>query len=347
MTTTQTMNRTLVLLTAIVAALVLSSGAALAVNKVCPVGTTQQNPCLGTTGIDLLIGTSGADYIKSLAGNDNISGGTGNDTTNGGGGNDAYSYKDGWGSDILIDSSGTDHLNFSAVGSGAVAAYLVVEQADVEGEYGVNGPTSTDHIGLSSTPVIEKVTGSRGFDHFETGKEANTLRPGPGTGGANMNDYGGSTSGSIALPASNDLYTGFAASGYGPVLVRDFGGTADRLVLPFSSTDIYLEASNSDSDAAADDLLIMTTSTDYIHIIGQLEPSGFQNSQKGHIEQIVFTDTTLSIGSETPQAQTLSGAKTTGSDEAQVAELNEASTLDDAEKEKRSKAAKKVLEEAK
>jgi len=50
----------------------------------------------------------------------------------------------------------------------------------------------------------------------------------------------------------------------------------------------------------------------------------------------------LSIGSTT-QAQSLSGAKTTGSAEARVAELNEASTLDAAEKEKRSKAAKKVI----
>ena len=62
----------------------------------------------------------------------------------------------------------------------------------------------------------------------------------------------------------------------------------------------------------------------------------------------MFTDTTMSIGSGTPQSQTLSAASAdAGSAERQVAELNEASTLDAAEKEKLSEAAKKVLEEAK
>jgi hypothetical protein len=69
--------------------------------------------------------------------------------------------------------------------------------------------------------------------------------------------------------------------------------------------------------------------------------------QKGHVEQIQFTDETIAIGSETP-AQTLSGdAKTAGGAEARVAELNEASNLDEAEKAKRSEAAKKMIEEAK
>ncbi len=52
-----------------------ASGVALAVNKVCPSGTTQANPCSGTKNNDLLIGTNGPDYIKGLVGNDNISGG--------------------------------------------------------------------------------------------------------------------------------------------------------------------------------------------------------------------------------------------------------------------------------
>ena len=59
----------------------------------------------------------------------------------------------------------------------------------------------------------------------------------------------------------------------------------------------------------------------------------------------MFTDETIAIGSETSQAQTISGATaTTGGAEAQVAQLNEASNLDEAEKERRSEAA---IEEAK
>ena len=83
--TTSYYVRTLAMLVAaIAAALVLASGAALAVNKVCPSGTTLANPCSGTTANDLLIGTSGFDYIKGLAGNDKISAGAGDDTTEGG-----------------------------------------------------------------------------------------------------------------------------------------------------------------------------------------------------------------------------------------------------------------------
>ncbi len=344
MTTTQTMKRTLVLLAAMVALLIAASGAALAVNKVCPAGSTQANPCLGTTGIDLLIGTFGADYIKGLAGNDKISGYAGADTTDGGGGSDTYSYKEGWGIDTLIDSGGTDALNFSALATDEYNGVI----ANLRPEYGdtfVNGPNG-ERINLSSGTVVEKVTGSSKHDGIWTGGAANTLRPGPGTGGADLTDQGGCTTASsncpTPIPASNDTYSGFAASGYGIAVIRDYGGTADRLVLPFASTDVYFQASDNDGDGTADLLIMYTSSTDAVVIYGQLEP---HNAQKGHIETIEFTDGTMSIGSES-STQTLSGA-TTESAERQVAELNEDSDLDAAEKEKLSKAAKKVLKEAK
>ena len=171
------------------------------------------------------------------------------------------------------------------------------------------------------------------------------MRPGPGTGGAIFIDAGGFSNNLTTIPASNDTYTGFAASGYGHVAINDHGGTADQLVLPFASTDVYFEGSNIDGDLAADDLLIMTSATDSVFIGGQLEP---RFTTKGRIEQIKFTDTTLVLGSDAPQAQTLSAAKTTAdsSAEAQVQKLNEASSLDSAEKEKRSQAAKKIIAEA-
>jgi len=75
-----------------------------------------------------------------------------------------------------------------------------------------------------------------------------------------------------------------------------------------------------------------------------LEPVVFQ---KGHIEQIQFTDETIAIGGESPQAQTLGGARSAGGAEAQVAALNEASSLDAAEKGRLSKAANKSTEEPK
>lgn len=120
-------------------------------------------------------------------------------------------------------------------------------------------------------------------------------------------------------------------------------GTADKLILPFASTDAYFEAHDADADSSADYLLILSTSTDYVSIVGQLEP---YNGRKGRIEGITFTDGVFSIGTDTQQAQSLSGADATGSAEAQVAQLNEASSLDAAEKDERSKAAKKIIAEA-
>jgi hypothetical protein len=199
-------------------------------------------------------------------------------------------------------------------------------------------------LNLASGTVVEKVTGTSTDDYIMTGGAANTLRPGPGTGGAALIDYGGGTISGTSYPASSDTYTGFATGGYGEVEITDHGGTADKLVLPFASTDAYFEAQGGDGDPAMDDLYIATSNTDGVYIYGQLEPNG---NVKGRIEQIVFTDETITIGTETPQAQTLSGAKATGSAEAQVAALNEASNLDEAEKAKRSEAAKKAIEEAK
>jgi hypothetical protein len=84
-------RRALLLLLAVVAALVAASGAALAVSKVCPSGTTQANPCLGTNDSDRLRGTSGTDYINGRAGNDVELGLLGNDFLRGG-----------WGRDVLV-----------------------------------------------------------------------------------------------------------------------------------------------------------------------------------------------------------------------------------------------------
>jgi len=331
---------------AVLAALVLASGAALAVNKVCPPGSTQQNPCSGTTGNDLLMGMGGSDYIKGLAGNDKISGGQGSDTTDGGGGSDTYSYKNLWGTDTLTDSGGADALNFSAVDSSDTNGVVVGLRPEL-GQNFANGPNA-ERLNLSSGTVVERVTGSSKRDFIYTGGAANTLRPGPGTGGAEFYDYGGCsspTSCSSPIPTSNDTYSGLSAGGYGSVVVRDHGGTADRLVLPFASTDAYFGASDNDADGAADLLSIETSATDRVVIYGQLEPA-FEDQngqgQDGHIEQIQFTDETMSIGGE-GQAQSL-GATTA---EAQVAALNEVSNLDPTEKERLSKAAKEMIEGSK
>lgn len=81
-------RRALLLLLAVVVALVAASGAALAVSKVCPAGTTQARPCSGTIAADKLTGTVKTDHINGLAGNDVQIGRLGNDSMRGLGGRD-------------------------------------------------------------------------------------------------------------------------------------------------------------------------------------------------------------------------------------------------------------------
>ena len=287
----------------------MASGAAFAVNKVCPSGTTSTNPCKGTartqtsSGNDTLIGTSGPDHIVALSGNDKISAGAGSDETNGGSGNDTYSYKDGMGTDTVVDASGIDTLNFAAMSSG-IRASLHPGDGFFPANW-VNDSSFARLVTVSSNSgnVIEKVVGSASGDDFiQTGKADNILQPGPGRGGATLIDIGGCNSsnqsfppdcGTPPVPVSNDTYSGFSASGYGAVRISDLGGTADKLILPFATADAYFEATDEDGNGSRDSLLIMTTSTDSVFIFGQLAP---YLGRDGHIETIQFTDGTFSIG---------------------------------------------------
>ena len=332
-------RRVVLLLATMLVALVMAGGAALAVNKVCPSGTTSSDPCKGTaktqttSGNDTLIGTSGPDHIVALSGNDKISAGAGNDTTNGGSGNDIYSYKDGAGTDTVVDASGIDTLNFSAM-SGGVRASLHPGDGFFPANM-VNDEAFSPLVTVSSNPgnVIEKVVGSAsGNDFIQTGRATNILQPGPGSGGATLIDIGGCNSSNQSfppdcsnppVPVSNDTYSGFSANGYGAVLITDFGGTADRLILPFASTDAYFEASDKDGNGSRDSLLIKTTSDDEVLIFGQLVP---YLGRAGHIETIQFTDGIFSIG-RASSTSSASIAALSDSGASQVSALNAASSL--------------------
>lgn len=126
-----TATRAVLLLTAIVAALMLSSGAALAVTKTCETrvdcfGTSDPDTLKGTDdGNDFIYGRGGADTIKGFGeeaaldylygqgGPDKISDGSGPDALIGGAGNDElsggvdfdYYFGSGWGDDSISDGA--------------------------------------------------------------------------------------------------------------------------------------------------------------------------------------------------------------------------------------------------
>ncbi len=127
MTTTQTMRRTALLFAAMVLALVVSSGVALAVTKSCEAGVE----CLGTRKADTLNGSEGYDYMYGKGRGDTLNGfggfdglygqggadklfggpdvdhligGPGNDALSGGEDYDHYYFASGWGKDSITDS---------------------------------------------------------------------------------------------------------------------------------------------------------------------------------------------------------------------------------------------------
>ena len=68
-------------------------------------------------------GNEGDNTLMGTRYKDSITGKGGDDRTVGKGGNDTYFYADGWGHDTVVDSGGTDTLNFSAV-TGGVSVHL-------------------------------------------------------------------------------------------------------------------------------------------------------------------------------------------------------------------------------
>lgn len=86
---TRASRRTILLLTAVIVGLVISSGFALAVtSKQCEPDSTEEDPCRGTKGDDLIRGTEEHDVIEGRSGNDTIKARGGSDILFGGPGND-------------------------------------------------------------------------------------------------------------------------------------------------------------------------------------------------------------------------------------------------------------------
>jgi Ca2+-binding RTX toxin-like protein len=169
-------RRTILLLMAMGAALVLSSGVALAANVIpCPGGL-----CEGTTGDDEMTGTSATDYIYAKEGNDtlrglgafdDLRGGPGNDDLNGGGGNDQYNiYDNNWGADrISGDSSGAEDWLIFQISSGALTIDLIPSPNRPE----VSSGAST--INFASNVVIEWVQGGPAGDTIKGNDVRNYL----------------------------------------------------------------------------------------------------------------------------------------------------------------------------
>ncbi|HEX8224132.1 MAG TPA: tandem-95 repeat protein, partial [Allosphingosinicella sp.] len=74
--------------------------------------TTGDDLIYGTDGADSIGGSSGDDILHGRLGGDIIAGGAGADRAEGGGGSDVYRFARGDGQDVVLDSEGTDTIEF-------------------------------------------------------------------------------------------------------------------------------------------------------------------------------------------------------------------------------------------
>jgi Ca2+-binding RTX toxin-like protein len=149
------MKRTILTIAAVLTALVLGSGVALAATIVgtngddTRNGTVNRDVMYGLGGKDTLNGREGNDEIDGGAGNDpNLTGSTGNDEVSGGSGLDSLRGNDG--NDILYGGNGADDIS-----AGTATAFAQNEM------YG--GP-GADTINAQSPAAFDEVYGGSGND---------------------------------------------------------------------------------------------------------------------------------------------------------------------------------------
>ena len=278
----------------------------------------------GNEGDNTLMGTRYKDSIT----------GKGDDRTVGKGGNDTYFYADDWGHDTVVDSGGTDTLDFSAVTGGVnVRLCSPVEAHDglLSGSDGGNAVTSTSRI--------ENVRGSLGNDEILGCFGKNTLSGGgyepsrgvgpfPGEGDLLVDVAGFLPS----EPASNDVYVG---SKEGSATVINWGGEADVLDLRgFHSNDTAFFGWDTNSDGTKGSLVVAYGTSDYSYgmmlLANQFEGDDLNFFETGidadgRIEQIKFKNKTVTVTPE--MAEPASARQSAAIEETLPVDLSEGSLL--------------------
>lgn len=225
-------------------------------------------------------GTNGNDRLAGTRDNDRITYRItyrGDGTTIGKPGNDArYYYANGWGQDTVIDSRGTDTLNFSAA----------TENIDA---FACPGPVGTADSASGGVEVQSHIEGflrdGLGNDRLNGCGGKNTCagdanQP-PGTGEIQVDlllDYEGMPA--IGLPASDEVYL---PSREGHAVVADGGGAADVLNLAsLRSRDVEISSEDLDSDGTEGSVVVPYGSGDMLQIqmlpANQFEDDAFSDA---------------------------------------------------------------------
>jgi hypothetical protein len=181
------------------------------------------SPEVATSETNTMIGGSGNDIIVGSPGKDTIEGGDGNDTLMGLTSDDTYVFKNGYGTDKLVDYHGVETLDFGS----ATANLTLTMSADFNAAFTADAG-SGNHLVIDGLLHVGTVELGTGTDHFSiTQLPFNQL---------NITDAGGTDTYDFDLDKTD------VAQDPARVDIVDNGGTSDHIALDVDSTsfDIYL-----------------------------------------------------------------------------------------------------------
>ena len=331
------MRRTMLLVTAMAAALVLCSTAAFAAIKM---GTDAGETLTGTRGVDEIIGLGGNDLLRGLARSD------------------VYRFDDGFGEDKLEEKKkygkrggGSDLVDFSEVSDSEMVIGLVPEfvgkgdcalfgcfgvEAYDPGYMGLRPPS--DKVDFTNT-APERATGGAYKNFILAGKEKNVLGGSPGYDVTL--DFGGISAenslGFPALAASDDIFV--AGEGDSATLqLTDFGGSADTLDLRAMGNfeEVDISAHPDRGELGGTSLVFTKPDGGSVLVEGGVTPA-YKGQKNGVMERVLFADGARSA------AEVL--AKAEGPAEAQEVSSG-ASSSSAKDQQQLSERAKKLLEDA-
>lgn len=162
-----------------------------------------------TAGVNSVAWNGRVETVMAGTANDVFTGGTGSETMNGGAGNDTYRITNVWGQDNIVDSAGTELLDFSTVTNASLAIRLASSVGN-EASYGTytlnwdndaieNVISGNFHDNIIGSSVANNIEGRNGDDIISGGDGDDILS-------------GGSGYDTISGDAGNDIIDGGAWS---------------------------------------------------------------------------------------------------------------------------------------
>jgi Ca2+-binding RTX toxin-like protein len=226
---------------------------------------------VGTPYADTIRGNARFNSLTGSGGNDVLEGRGGDDVLNGGSGDDTYVFgASGYlGADTIVESSGSDTLDFSSYGQTVVLDLANTSRQDVK-SYFPNDDVNDGNTRLSLTlpSSIEIVRGSQSKDWILGNALANTLY---GNGGDDVLE-GRAGNDTLDGGAGNDTYryTGGTSNLGSDSLVESTGGGTD--VLDFSSfslgVTVNLASTGAPQTVVANRLSLQLSSGAFENVVG-------------------------------------------------------------------------------